>query len=413
MRPPAPAATLAFGSPNACNLCHVDKDAHWSDEWVRRWEPRDYQAPLLDNARLIAAARKQNWSELPAMLKFLASTNRHEVWTASLIQLLRPCEDERKWPALLGCLKDPSPLVRAAAVDACSDGLRPDAIRPLLAATSDELRVVRIRAAAALAPLPADMIPNESKRALGLATAELEASLVARPDDSASHYNLGNLHMERREYDKAIAAFDQASKLQPESLPALVNASLAHTALGQNDKAEQSLRRALKVDPTNAVANLNLGMLAAELGKLADAERAFRTAFASDPKSAAAAYNLGVLLANDRSDEAVTWSQRAAQLRPQEPKYAYTLAYFLASQNKSAEAIDVLEKSVAQTPPHADSFALLGQLYETQQNLRAAAALYQRAANIGQFPAEAREQFAKRARILQSPETGTSNPAQH
>ena len=43
--PPAPAATLAFGSPNACNLCHKDQDARWADGWVRKWYPRDYQAP--------------------------------------------------------------------------------------------------------------------------------------------------------------------------------------------------------------------------------------------------------------------------------------------------------------------------------------------------------------------------------
>jgi hypothetical protein len=30
MRPPAPAATLEFGSPNACNLCHADRDARWT-----------------------------------------------------------------------------------------------------------------------------------------------------------------------------------------------------------------------------------------------------------------------------------------------------------------------------------------------------------------------------------------------
>ena len=30
MRPPAPAATREFGSPNACNLCHADQDARWA-----------------------------------------------------------------------------------------------------------------------------------------------------------------------------------------------------------------------------------------------------------------------------------------------------------------------------------------------------------------------------------------------
>ncbi len=47
MRPPAPAATLEFQSPNACNICHSDKDAPWADSVVRDWRKRDYQKPLL------------------------------------------------------------------------------------------------------------------------------------------------------------------------------------------------------------------------------------------------------------------------------------------------------------------------------------------------------------------------------
>jgi len=35
MLPPAPSATIEFGSPNACNLCHSDKDAAWADAFVR------------------------------------------------------------------------------------------------------------------------------------------------------------------------------------------------------------------------------------------------------------------------------------------------------------------------------------------------------------------------------------------
>ena len=51
MLPPAPAATLQFGSPNACNSCHKDQDAAWADKQVRQWRARDYQAPLLQAGR--------------------------------------------------------------------------------------------------------------------------------------------------------------------------------------------------------------------------------------------------------------------------------------------------------------------------------------------------------------------------
>ena len=46
MRPPTPATTLVYNSPNACNLCHTNKGATWADKLVRQWRPRDYQKPV-------------------------------------------------------------------------------------------------------------------------------------------------------------------------------------------------------------------------------------------------------------------------------------------------------------------------------------------------------------------------------
>ncbi len=76
MLPPVPAATIAFKSPNACNLCHTDKDAAWSDEWVRKWYPRDYQAEVLRRAELIDQARKRDWQRLPDMLAELKNNRQ-------------------------------------------------------------------------------------------------------------------------------------------------------------------------------------------------------------------------------------------------------------------------------------------------------------------------------------------------
>ena len=178
-----------------------------------------------------------------------------------------------------------------------------------------------------LASLKNDL-PETQRRQVRAAFSELMDSMKSRPDDMASHYNLGNFHMARGEMPEAVAEFEAATRLQPEALPPYVDAALAYSALGQNDKAEASLRRALCLDPTNAVANLNLGMLLAEIGKLSEAEQSFRAAFKSDPQSAQAAFNLGVLLAKEHPDESLIWCRRAAELRPQEAKYAYTLAFF-------------------------------------------------------------------------------------
>jgi hypothetical protein len=183
MRPPMPAATLAFGSPNACNLCHTEKDAAWADEKVRQWNTNDYQAPVLQRAGLIAAARKGDWSKLPEMVQYLASPQRQEIWAASLIQLLRGCELEAKWAGIAPCLKDPSPLVRAAAADALAGRPSGGHISALLDATRDDYRIVRIRAANALAGVPEQAVPEENRPALKAATEELIASFSARTDD--------------------------------------------------------------------------------------------------------------------------------------------------------------------------------------------------------------------------------------
>ncbi len=88
MLPPAPAATLVYQSPNACNICHKDKDAEWADKLVRQWRTRDYQAPVLKRAALIDAARKRDWTKLPEMLAYINDPKRDEVFATSLIRLI-------------------------------------------------------------------------------------------------------------------------------------------------------------------------------------------------------------------------------------------------------------------------------------------------------------------------------------
>ena len=95
MRPPTPATSMEFGSPNACNLCHQDKKPAWADEWVRKWYKKDYQAPVTRRARLLDAARKDRWQELPAMLKEIAASD-DQVWKNAMVRILHRADDASK-----------------------------------------------------------------------------------------------------------------------------------------------------------------------------------------------------------------------------------------------------------------------------------------------------------------------------
>jgi tetratricopeptide (TPR) repeat protein len=342
MLPPTPAATIAYKSPNACNLCHADKDAAWADNLVRAWRPRDYQAPVLRTAGLVDAARKREWKRLPEMLAYLEEKERDEVVATSLIRLLRACPDERKWPAFIKALLDPSPLVRGASAVALTGHVTPQSLHPLLAATRDDYRLVRIRAAEALAGVPPGRLGGVDRESLEKAREEAETSFRARPDDHASHYNLGNFYLAGGDPKKAIDEYETSSRLRPDSVPPLVNASMAYYALGEKENAEKSLRRAVKIAPENVAVRLNLGM----------------------------------------------------------PRYGYTYAFFLDQKGETAKAIPVLRKIVDRNPPFTPAYVMLGTIYEKQGKAGEAKKVYKKAADNAELPEPDRAQFRKKLQSM-------------
>ena len=367
MLPPAPAATIAFKSPNACNLCHTGKDAEWADKYVREWKTRDYQAPVLKRALLIDAARKRDWSRLPEMLEYIEGKDRDEVFAASLIRLLMETPDERITPVLLTAMKDPSPLVRSSAVQALSMRPSREGLQALVDATGDEYRIVRIRAAAGLAGFPFDQLTGEVKKRVEEANREYLAFIMARPDQWTSHYNMGNYQLSSGKPREAAASYQAALKLEPDAVLAMVNLSIAYAQMGENNEAEKYLHSALKTAPDSAAANFNMGLLKAEKNEPKQAEKYLKKAIKTDPQMAQAAYNLCVITSKDSINEAISWCKKAADLRPQEPRYAFTLAFYLNQKGDRNESIRTLKSIIEKYPGYKDARILLQEISKGNQ----------------------------------------------
>jgi tetratricopeptide (TPR) repeat protein len=367
MLPPAPAATIAYKSPNACNGCHKDKDAGWADKYVRQWRTRDYQTPVLKRALLIDAARKRDWSKLPEMLEYIRSKDHNEIFAASLIRLTMATQDERVTPVLLIAMKDPSPLVRSSAALALS--IRPslESLKALLDATGDSYRIVRTRAAAGLAGVPLDRLPDDVKKRVKKANKEYIAFIMARPDQWTSHYNMGNYQLSRGELKESVASYKAALKLEPQAVLAMVNLSMAYARMGENDSSGKYLKEALKTAPDSAAANFNMGLLKAEQNDLKSAEKYLKAALKADPRMAQAAYNLCVITAKDRINEAISWCRKAAELRPEEPRYAFTLAFYLNQRGDREESVKTLKVIMKKYPDYKDAEKLLQRISGGQQ----------------------------------------------
>jgi tetratricopeptide (TPR) repeat protein len=404
MLPPTPAATIAFKSPNACNDCHKDKTPQWADDWVRKWRKRDYQASALHRAGLVEAARARDWSKLPEMLDYVTDKGRDEVFAASLIRLVQTSGDPRVGSTLLKTIKDPSPLVRSASAVALQNFPAEPSLRALVEAARDDYRLVRVRAAASLAGYQNPPLPDEDKTRIEAANKEYLASLLSRPDQWDSHYNLGNYYLDRRDFKHAIASYEKALQMEPRGVLAMVNQAMAYARMGENQKVNDALQEALKVAPDNAAANFNMGLLKAEENDLVTAEKHLRAALRTDPQMAQAAYNLCVILSKDRLDEAVDFCKKAAETRQDMPRYAFTLAFYQQQKGDLPEAASVLDSLLTRYPAYADAYVLLGGIYERQGKKNQALEVYNKGLAVEGIP----DQHKVRMKVrLQSLHGGT------
>jgi tetratricopeptide (TPR) repeat protein len=403
MRPPMPSATIQHKSPNACNLCHADKDAKWADDHVRQWHKEDYQKPVLEIATLIDQARKEDWVNLSDMLAYLQRADKDEIFANSLIRLLGDHHDTRIGKVLVKLLEDdPSPLIRSSAVDGLESYLSEAMVPPLAKAATDPSRLVRIRAVPTLAPVPERMIPADLQKPVREASAEYIKAMGSRPDDAMAHYNLGNFYWAKNNSKQAIDSYETSIKLQGDLILPYVNASLAYNQQGDNDTAAARLKQAITIDPNNAAAHLNLALLYGEMGKNQNSVDEFRTSFKLDPHSAVAAYNLCVLLAEKDPPQAIAWAKKAVTLQPENAKYAYTLGFYLYRANRVPEMIAVLEPFVGQKTTEVNIYMMLGDVYMKTGDITAAVRVYKTAAENENLPNQVRSGFEAQLRRLTS-----------
>jgi predicted Zn-dependent protease len=136
------------------------------------------------------------------------------------------------------------------------------------------------------------------------------------------------------------------------------------------------MEKALEVEPFNEAANLNYGLFMSEMGQMDKAEGALRKVLEVNKKNATAAYNLSIIVSSRDLNESCRLSKQAMVSSPDDPKFAYTYAYFLNQNKLQSEAIAQLERTIKSFPDHISSIFLLGSIYLEGGNKGKAIELY-------------------------------------
>jgi Flp pilus assembly protein TadD len=175
-------------------------------------------------------------------------------------------------------------------------------------------------------------------------------------------YNLGNLYAALGRTTEAERQYRRALAIDDQLFLARANLAMLLAVNGRGEEAERLLREAQAAQPGHAGIAFNLGLLLAERGDRAGAEAMLRAALRADPRMAPAAFNLAVMVGERKPAEAVPLARRAAELRPDDARYAWTLGFYQARAGDRKGAAATLRALLSAHPGHAEARALLAEV---------------------------------------------------
>jgi hypothetical protein len=250
LRIPRPDLSLTTGAPNACTMCHEDRDDNWATEAAQDW-----------------------WGE-PAAQPMVESGIRRATQLATLAAPLQPDAAA----AVERGLRDPDPLVRMGAARA-APGLPPETVLSQLAPLlEDEVLSVRLEAVQALAPAR-DYLPGSLADAFDSAANEYRDAQLAIASRPQAHGALAEFEGRLGNIEQALQHADHAVSMAPDMALLLHSRGLLLVRANRYDEALDDLRQAARLAPevarfsyVYAVALNSMGDPAAALAVLEEAQ---------------------------------------------------------------------------------------------------------------------------------------------
>ncbi len=327
MRVPRPDLSIATGSPNACNQCHLKQSPNWAvialKEWGVQFEDlRQHQA---------VAFRKASQGDIRAAPRLVKTANDQRATAllrASAIKLIGNLAPELGANNLSFWLKSNDPMIRMSAVqsiDRFNSEFKYLLLRPLI---SDPSKSVRMAVADQLAGTALETISKIEQSNLTNLFDEYLSTQSLHLDIPATLAQLGNFWLDR----------------------------------GAFDKSEQILKKTIELNPLFSSARVNLADLYRQIGDEVSARKTLESGLIRNPNDSALWFSLALLkIREGGAGNGLEALKRAATLESTPGYYNYVYAVALQDAGRNREALEALSAIHVKSPGQPNILSALSE----------------------------------------------------
>jgi tetratricopeptide (TPR) repeat protein len=368
IRIPRPDHSVEFGTPNACNQCHTDKDAKWAADAVEKYKgpdrPKDVRHP-----EAFHAFRNGKPEAESLLLETCRDPESPAFTRAGAMLALRQFISKASYDEARRNLDANDSVVRVAAISKLEDLPDDEAHRDLVPMLEDPTRTVRTEAARILARVPETLFSPEDLETFTQVFEELKLRYTSNLDRPESHLSLGILAENQNQPADAEKHYRQAVRRESTYVPARMNLATLLSRRGHSKEAEEVLREAAELQPTWGQVHYSLGLLLAEdRNRLPEAIRSLERASAYWRDNPRVFNNLAIAYwQSDKIDDAISAFLQAIKLQPDNPEFIQNVVQLLVQRGRWSDALPHARTMVRLLPENQQAQAFLAQIERNAQ----------------------------------------------
>ncbi len=240
-----------------------------------------------------------------------------------------------------------------------------------------------------------------------------EATRLA-PDDEDNYIDLVALCIDHDSYDLAMEVLDVGLHYRPESDRLIFQRGILHAMKNRFDLAEQDFQLASRLAPEKNLSYAGLGVTYMQTGNLPEAIRTLGERVAQKPDDATLRYLLGDALirsgvnpGDTTFDQAKSTLERSIAINSAFAPARVDLAKLYLRENRTDEAVGLLEKARTLDPEDKSVYSQLAVAYRRQGKTDLSASALTTLAKLNEA-ARARDSHARTRLVKQGPDTSVT-----